>query len=101
MVPVAPDGCLRPGSVPHDEVVVAACPRAARAAAVPLEHLRGRPAVQLHQVTLRPAALQPGMAEVVPEPVRVHPHARPVAAPPDYLVDPVTGQRAAAARPEP
>src|SRR5450755_1468114 len=62
-----------PGSVPHDEVIVAACPRAARAAAVPLEHLRGGPAVQLHQVTLRASAIQPGMAEVMPEPVRVQP----------------------------
>jgi hypothetical protein len=43
---------------------VAARPGAARAAAVPLEHPRGRPAVQLHQVTLSPSPVQPGVAVV-------------------------------------
>src|ERR1039457_969451 len=89
------------GSVPHDEVVVAGAPRAARPAAVPLQHLRGGPAVQLHQVALGPAAIQPGMAEVVPEPVRVYPHASLVTAALDHLVDPVAGQRPPAAGPEP
>jgi pimeloyl-ACP methyl ester carboxylesterase len=45
-------------------------------------HLRGGPAVQLHQVALRPAAVEPDVAEVVPEPVRIDPHIRLPAAPP-------------------
>jgi BetI-type transcriptional repressor, C-terminal len=39
------------------------------------------------------------MAEVVPEPVRVHPHPGLIAAPLDHLIDPVTGQRPAVASP--
>src|SRR5213592_1679665 len=96
-----PMGRFAAGSVPHDEVVVQACPRAAHTAAVPLQHLRGGPAVQLHQVALGPASVEPGVAEVVPEPVRVHAHACLVAAPLDHLVDPVAGERPAAAGPEP
>jgi hypothetical protein len=69
---MSPDSAGR--SVLHDQVIVAARPHPARTAALPFQHLRGRPAVQLHQVTLRPSPVQPGMAEVVPEPVRVHPH---------------------------
>ena len=57
----------------HDAVIGAAGPRAAGAGAVPEQHLGPGPAVQLHQVALRAAAVQPGVAEVVPEPVRVHP----------------------------
>jgi len=41
--------------------------RAAGAAAVAFQHLRGRPAVQLHQVALRAATVEPGVAEVVAE----------------------------------
>src|SRR5580704_17912650 len=88
-------------SAVHDQVVVTACPRAAEAAAVPVQHLRAGPAVQLHQVTFGAAAVQPGVAEVVPEPVRVHGHAGLLAAPLDHLVDPVGGQRPAPASPEP
>src|SRR3974377_1440854 len=69
------------GSAVHDQVVVAACPGAAHAAAVPVQHLRGGPAVQLHQVAFGAAAVQPGVAEVVPEPVRGHGHAGLLAAP--------------------
>jgi hypothetical protein len=56
--------------VGHDAVVGAPGACAAGAGAVAGEHLRGRPSVQLHQVTFLPAAFQPGMAEVMPEPVR-------------------------------
>jgi hypothetical protein len=38
---------------------------------------------------------------MVPEPVRVHLHPGLLTAPPDHLVDPVSGQRAPAAGPEP
>src|SRR5271167_699101 len=58
------------GAVVHDAVV-----GAAGAGAVAGEHLRGGPAVQLHQVPFGSAAVQPGVAEVVPEPVRVGGHA--------------------------
>jgi hypothetical protein len=44
--------------------------------------------VQLHQVAFRPAAVEPGVVKVVPEPVRVDPHACLIAAPLDHLVDP-------------
>ena len=49
------------------------------ARAVAAQHLRGGPAVQLHQVPLGAAAVQPGVAEVMPEPVRpgIHPGLRP------------------------
>jgi hypothetical protein len=61
--------------VGHDAVVGAAGAGAAGAGAVAAQHLRGGPAVEFHQVPLRAAAVQPGMAEVVPEPVRpgIHP----------------------------
>ena len=59
------------GAVVHDAVVAAAGAGAAGAGAVPGQHLRGGPAVQLHQVPFGSAAVQPGVAEVVPEPVRV------------------------------
>jgi hypothetical protein len=58
--------------VGHDAVVGAAGAGGAGAGAVTAQHLRGGPAVQLHQVALGPAAVQPGVAEMVPEPVRVH-----------------------------
>jgi hypothetical protein len=51
-----------PRSVAHDPVVVAAGPGPPGAAAVPFQHLRGRPALQLHQVSPGTAAVQPGMA---------------------------------------
>src|SRR3984957_15438688 len=83
------------GSAVHDAVVVAAGagaagagagpgghlrggparpvpPGAPGAAALPGEHLRAGPAVQFHQVARSAAAVEPGMAEVVPEPLRVH-----------------------------
>jgi hypothetical protein len=67
------------GGVVHDAVVGAAGAGAAGAGAagagaLASEHLRGGPAVQFHQVPLGAAALEPGVAEVVPEPVRVHLH---------------------------
>ena len=61
--------------VGHDAVVGAAGAGAAGAGAVAAEHLRGGPAGQFHQVALGSAAVQPGMGEVVPEPVRVGVHA--------------------------
>jgi hypothetical protein len=57
--------------VGHDAVVGAAGAGGAGAGAVAAQHLRGGPAVQLHQVAFCPAAVQPGVAEVMPEPVRV------------------------------
>src|SRR5271165_378745 len=98
--PLATGRAMRPGSVRHDEVIVAA--RGARARcrrSVPASG--GRPAVQLHQAGLGAAAVEPGVAEVVPEPVRVDLHARLVAAPLDHLVDPGAGERATLADPEP
>jgi hypothetical protein len=72
----------------HDAVV-----GAAGAGAVAAQHLRGRPAVRLHQVPLRPDAVQPSMAEMVPEPVRVHRDPGLPPPPGDDLVDAADGQR--------
>src|ERR1022692_4853975 len=80
---------------------VTACPRAAGAGTVPAQHLRGRPAIQLHQVAFRSAAVEPGVAEMVPEPVREHVDAALAATPGDDLVDAAGGHRAAVAHPEP
>src|SRR6266851_4465966 len=79
------------GAVVHDAVVAAAGAGAAGAGAagagaVAGQHLRGGPAVQLHQVPLGSAAVQPGVAEMVPEPVPVGVHAALPAAPRDHLV---------------
>jgi hypothetical protein len=61
----------------------------------------GRPAVQLHQVALGPAADEPGMAEVMAEPVREHLDAAlPTAADGD-LVHAAGGHRPPVANPEP
>ena len=90
-------GAARPGDkvvasgVGHDAVVGAAGAGAAGAGAVAGEHLRGGPAVEFHQVSLGPAAVQPGVAEAVPEPVRVHGHTALAAAAGDHLVDPGGG----------
>src|ERR1035438_8614130 len=54
----------------HDPVVGAAGAGAAGASAIAAQHLRRGPAIQLHQVPFAAAAVQPGMAEVMPEPVR-------------------------------
>jgi hypothetical protein len=81
------------GAVVHDAVVAAAGAGAAGAGAVPGEHLRGGPAVQLYQVLFGSAAVQPGVAEVVPEPVRVGVDAALPAAAGDDLVDARRGQR--------
>ena len=51
--------------VVHDAVVAAAGAGSCGAGAVPGEHLRGGPAVQLHQVPLGATAVQPGVAEVI------------------------------------
>ena len=56
--------------VVHDAVVGAAGAGGAGAGAVAAEHLRGGPPVEFHQVALGAAAVEPGVAEVVPEPVR-------------------------------
>lgn len=74
----------------HDAVVAAAGTGAAGAGAVPGEHLRGGPAVQLHQVPFGSAAVQP---EVVPQPERVGGHPALAAATGDNLVDAGRGQR--------
>ena len=79
--------------VGHDAVVGAAGAGAAGAGAVAGEHLRGGPAVEFHQVSLGPAAVQPGVAEMVPEPVRVHRHAALAAAAADHLVNTGSSQR--------
>src|ERR1039457_5712709 len=55
------------GAVVHDAVVAAAGSGATGAGAVPGQHLRGGPPVQLHQVPFGSAPVEPGMAEVVPE----------------------------------
>src|SRR5271166_7017311 len=88
----------RPGSgaVAHDPFVGTAGAGGTGAGAVAGEHLRRTPAIQLHQVPFRAAAVQPGVAEVVPEAVRVHLHAALPAAPLDHLVDPAGGQPATA-----
>jgi hypothetical protein len=59
----------------HDAVVGAAGAGAAGAGAVAAEHLGRGPAVEFHQASFGPAAVQPGVAEVVPEPVREGGHA--------------------------
>ena len=86
-------GGLWSGCVGHDAVVAAACPGAAGADAVAAEHLRGGPAVEFHQVALGPAAVEPGVAEVVPEPVRMHPHPALMTAADDHLMDAMRGHR--------
>src|SRR5271166_6587366 len=89
------------GTVFHDAVVGAAGSGAAGAGAVAAEHLGRGPAVEFHQVALGAAAVQPGVAEVVPEPVREHVDAALSATAGDHLVDAAGGHRAAAAGPEP
>src|ERR1035441_6264830 len=79
--------------VGHDAVVGAAGAGAAGAGAVAAEHLGGAPTVASHQVPLGPAAVQPGVAEVVPEPVRERVHAALLAAAGGHLVDPGGGQQ--------
>src|SRR5215467_2284147 len=92
-----PSGRVMPVSwswgIAHDSVVGAAGPGAAGAGAVTAQHLRGSPAVQLHQVTFGPATVEPGVAEMMPEPVRVHAHPALPAAADDHLVDPVRRHR--------
>ncbi len=63
----------------HDAVVAAAGSCAAGAGAVVAQHLRRGPPVQLHQVPLGPAPVQPGVADMVTEAVRITaiPHWRP------------------------
>src|SRR5271165_6315498 len=73
---------------------------AAGAGAVPGQHLRGGPAVEFHQVAFG-AAVQPGVAEVVPEPVRVSVHCALAAAAGDHLVDAGGGQRLPVVHAEP
>src|SRR6266699_3449334 len=89
------------GGVVHDAVVAAAGAGAAGAGAVPGEHLRGGPAVEFHQVPFGSAAVQPGVTEVVPEPVRVEVHPALPAAAGDDLVDAGRGQRPPVVHAEP
>jgi hypothetical protein len=79
--------------VGHDAVVGAAAAGAAGAGAVAAEHLGGGPAVEFHQVSFGAAAVKPGVAEVVAEPVRVGVHAALPAAAGDHLVEAGGGQR--------
>ena len=81
------------GAAVHDAVVAAAGAGAAGAGAVRGEHLRGGPAVEFHQVPFGSAAVQPGVAEVVPDPVRVHRYPALPAAAGDDLVDAGRSQR--------
>src|SRR6202034_2243885 len=55
---------------------------------------------EFHQVALGPAAVEPGVAEVVPEPVREHPDAALAAPPDDDLVDPAGRHRPPVPGPE-
>src|SRR5580658_9554135 len=87
--------------VGHDAVVGAAGAGAAGAGAVAAQHLRGGPAVEFHQVPFGAASVQPGVAEVVPEPVRVGVHPALAAASGDHLVDAGGGQRLPVAGSEP
>ena len=66
--------------VGHDAVVGTAGPGAAGAGAVLAKPLRGGPAVEFHEVAFRSAAVQPGVTEVVPEPMGVHGYAALAAA---------------------
>src|ERR1035441_5494176 len=85
----------------HDAVVGAAGAGAAGAGAVAAEHLGGGPAVEFHQVSLGAAAVEPGVAEVVPEPVRAGVHAALLAAAGGHLVDAGGGQRLPVAHAQP
>src|SRR5689334_11838416 len=71
-VPSQPGGAAGLRRVVHDAVVAAAGSCAAGAGPVAAQHLRGTPAVELHEVALGAAPVQPGVAEVMPEPVREH-----------------------------
>jgi hypothetical protein len=73
-----------------------ACPGAAGAPAVPCEHLRAGPAVELYQVAFGPAPVEEPVAEVVPELVRVDLNAGLPAAPLDHLVNTAGRHRPAA-----
>src|ERR1700691_6732200 len=85
----------------HDAVVAAAGAGAAGARTVAAQHLRGGPAVQLHQVCLGSPAVEPGMAEMVPEPVRMDRNPALSAAAGNHLVNAVGRQRPAVVPPNP
>src|ERR1039457_6906834 len=93
--------CRASGAGIHDAVIGAACPGAARTGTVAAQHLRGGPAVQLHQVTLSTAPVQPRVAEMVTEPMRVNLHPALPAAPDDHLVNAAGGHRPPVVHPEP
>ena len=82
-------------------VVAAAGSDATSTGAVAAEHLRTGPAVQLHQVTLGAAAIQPGLAVIVPELVREQLDIALAATAGDDLVDAAGDHRAADVDPEP
>src|ERR1700676_1818696 len=63
--------------------------------------MRGGPPVQLQQAALGAAAVEPGVTEVVPEPVREHLDPALAAAADDDLVDAAGRHRAPVAHPEP
>ena len=93
-----------PGAAAATAAAGAAAPGTAGAAgagAVAAEHLRGGPAVQLHQVSLGASPVEPGVAEVVPEPMRVDRHAGPLPRAGHSLVNAVRGQGSPAAGSQP
>src|SRR5450756_2544683 len=89
------------GGAGHDAVVAAAGAGTPGTGPVAGQHLRGDPAVQFHQVALGAAAVEPGVAEVVPEPVRVNRHAGSLPRAGHGLVDAVRGQGSPAAGSQP
>src|ERR1700722_2243811 len=93
--------CRRSASAVHDAVVVTACAGTAGAGAVPGEHLRRGPAIELHQVCLGAAPVEPGVTEMVPEPLRMPRPPRLLPSPGDELIDPGRGQRPAPVHPQP
>src|ERR1039457_5094670 len=89
------------GGVVHDAVVAAAGSCVAGAGAVAAGHLRVGPPIQFHEVALGAAAVEPGMAEVMPEPVRDYLDAALASPPGDDLADAACGHRAAVTDAEP
>ena len=71
------------------------------AGAVAAQHLRGGPPVQFHRVALGTTAIQPGMAEVVTEPVRMNGDSTLAATADNHLVDAVRCHRVPVVHPEP
>ena len=68
---------------------------------LPSSHAQQEAAVQLHQVPVLAAAIQPGMTEVMPEAVRPRAHPGLLSGSRHDLVDPVQGHRSFPAGPQP